>query len=226
VAGLVELIRRRAGAAPSAKGSAEPKWLSRFALLSLAVYAALCIGPWSGSAWRAEWDSALYLETGRALAEGHGYSYLGEPFYLRPPGLPWLLSLLMGGGGGLPIAAANRLLMACAAGSIIALYFLLKRRFGTLLALSVAWLTGTSPLYVKQFNYILSEFPYLLLVFSGMLLCASWGRLPLCKWRASLGQVPLLVGAFYLRSQALLLMPGVFVLCLYTHLTLPTIYSV
>lgn len=196
------------------KGGAavEPRWLLWLAAVCLGGYALLCVGPWSQEAWRAEWDSALYLETARSLSRGEGYRYLGEAFYLRPPGLPWMLSFLFEEGAGLPIAAANRMLMACAAGTIIALFFLLRARFGTLLALAVALLTGTSPLFVKQFNYVLSEFPYLLLCFLGMAFCASWSRRPTVNDKLSFLQVPLFIGAFYLRSQAILLLPGVLLL--------------
>ena len=42
--------------------------------------------------WRVEPDSALYLTVGRNLAEGHGYTYHGQPHHLAYPGLPLLFS--------------------------------------------------------------------------------------------------------------------------------------
>ena len=42
--------------------------------------------------FRPEWDSALYLLTAQSLAEGDGYRYLGEAFFLRPPGFSYALT--------------------------------------------------------------------------------------------------------------------------------------
>src|SRR5690348_6841373 len=44
--------------------------------------------------WRVERDSALYLTTGRSLAEGHGYTYRGQPNHLIFPGLPYTIDAL------------------------------------------------------------------------------------------------------------------------------------
>lgn len=44
--------------------------------------------------WRPEPDAALYLNLGRNLAEGHGYTYLQVPNRLAYPGWPWVLSVL------------------------------------------------------------------------------------------------------------------------------------
>jgi len=38
-------------------------------------------------------DAALYLSIGRNLAEGRGFTYLGEPNHLAYPGWPWLIAL-------------------------------------------------------------------------------------------------------------------------------------
>jgi hypothetical protein len=44
--------------------------------------------------WRPEPDAALYLNLGRNLAEGHGYTYHQVPHRLAYPGWPWVLSVL------------------------------------------------------------------------------------------------------------------------------------
>jgi len=38
------------------------------------------------------WDSGIYLLTARNLAKGHGYTYLGHPYFLKPPGFAYFLS--------------------------------------------------------------------------------------------------------------------------------------
>jgi hypothetical protein len=42
--------------------------------------------------WRIQPDAALYLSLGRNLAEGRGYTYLGQPHHLVYPGWPWMLA--------------------------------------------------------------------------------------------------------------------------------------
>jgi 4-amino-4-deoxy-L-arabinose transferase-like glycosyltransferase len=42
--------------------------------------------------WKATPDSALYLELGESLAEGHGYVFNGEPHTYVPPGYPGMVA--------------------------------------------------------------------------------------------------------------------------------------
>ena len=44
--------------------------------------------------WRPEPDAALYLNLGRNLAEGKGYTYHDVPHRLAYPGWPWVLSVI------------------------------------------------------------------------------------------------------------------------------------
>ncbi len=59
-------------------------WLWSFVLL---MYAAGFNG-----LWRIQPDAALYLSLGRNLAEGKGYTYLGEPHRLAYPGWPMVIA--------------------------------------------------------------------------------------------------------------------------------------
>jgi hypothetical protein len=56
-------------------------------VLILLVYAVGFTG-----VWRPEPDAALYLNLGRNLAEGKGYTYHDQPHRLAYPGWPWVLS--------------------------------------------------------------------------------------------------------------------------------------
>ncbi len=173
--------------------------------LALAGYATCVLCLWTEPGWRPEWDSALYILTGRSLAEGAGYRYLGEPFVLRPPGFPWLLSLASQ--GPFDPARLNRLVMGFAAASAVAVWFALSRGRGPWLALAAALLAGTSPLGIELFNWVLSEFPFMTLLYLGL----GCFRAPASGVRGRLTATLTalaLAAAFWIRSIALLVVPG------------------
>lgn len=141
------------------------------AAASLLVYALLCLFPFAEETWRPEWDSAVYILTGRALAAGEGYSYLGVPFTLRPPGLPAFIALVEGTRPFDP-AALNRMIQLFAALAVMAVYFAFRAEHGRPTALAAALLTGTSPIVVSRFNWVQSEFPFLAALYAGFGLLA------------------------------------------------------
>ena len=65
--------------------------LATIPALALVVYGLLALFAWHDEEWRPDWDCATYVLTGKALAEGEGYTYLGRPFFLRPPGIAWII---------------------------------------------------------------------------------------------------------------------------------------
>lgn len=177
-------------------------------LAALAGYAFCCLFLWAESEWRPEWDGALYILVGRSLALGEGYRYLGEPFLLRPPGMPWLISLLFPDGVFDP-AVMNRVLMGFAATAVAAIWFSVRVQYGTWIALGVALLVGTNPVFVRLFNFVFTEFPFLTLLF------LSFGCLQFAARRSSSWVLWALAGAltmsaaFYVRAVTLLALPGV-----------------
>ncbi len=174
---------------------------------ALGVYALVCVLWWVEADWRPDWDSAIYILAARSLADGEGYSYLGRPFVLRPPGLSWLISIALPAEG-FDAAALNHGVMAFAATAVAAVYFALVRPYGRWMAVGVALLAGTSQLVVARFNWVLSEFPFVTLVFLAVglfqLSAADGAR----GWLASLAAGACAAGAFYVRSVAVLLLPG------------------
>jgi hypothetical protein len=179
--------------------------------LALAAYAFCALFVWIEPDWRPEWDSALYVLTGRSLAEGTGYRYLGEPFVLRPPGFPWLISFVSDG----PFDAArlNRLVMAFAAALPGAVYFAFVRGHGRGLALGAALAAGASPLVVERFNWVLSEFPFMTLLYLGFGLVVRSDEGPRAGLAALLA-VLALAAAFWMRTVATLVLPGLLLLAL------------
>jgi 4-amino-4-deoxy-L-arabinose transferase-like glycosyltransferase len=161
--------------------------------------------------WRPEWDSAIYILTGRAMAAGDGYSYLGRPFFSRPPGLSWLISLVNGAGEFDP-KTLNLMVMFFAGTAVAAIYFGLAQFVGRWKAIAVAMLSGTSTILALNFNFVLSEFPFLTFFFVGVGLLQIGSNRKANWWVASFAGAICIAGAFYMRSAALLLMPGMFLI--------------
>ncbi len=180
-------------------------------VLALPLYAVLCLALWAEPRWQPDWDGALTILTARNLAEGQGYSYLGQPFILRPPGLAWLLSHLQGVGR-FDAAPLNLAIMGFAGAWIAALYYALRSESSRARALAIALLTGTSALAVERFNRIESEFPFAAALF----LCFGLHERAQQRARTALAALAglALAASLYLRSAGLVLMPGFLLLSL------------
>ena len=172
-------------------------------VLALPLYAVLCLALWADPRWQPDWDGALTILTARNLAEGQGYSYLGRPFILRPPGLAWFLSHLQGVGR-FDAAPFNLAIMGFAGAWVAAIYFALRAETSRARALAIALLTGTSALAVERFNRIESEFPFAAALF------LAFGLHERAQRRASTALAALaglaLATSLYLRSAGLVIL--------------------
>ena len=139
----------------------------------LGTYAVLCLTLWWVPEWRPGWDAGMYVQTAQNYARGDGLTYLDRAIWWTP-GLPWLLSWAMPGGH-FDEGAANRLIMAFAAAMPAAIFFALRAAHGVHMALVVAVLTGTAPLWVGRFNFIATEFPFMVFLFTGLALVEAAG---------------------------------------------------
>jgi hypothetical protein len=179
--------------------------------IPLLSYAVACLSVWADDSWRQHWDSGLYVLTARSLAAGEGYVYLDEPFFLRPPGLSWLIAAVQGDGPFDPIPL-NRMMMVFAATTAAAVFFAFRPQHGRGLALAVALLAGTSPLLVQRFNWVLSELPFLTLLFLAIGCSARAGPAEEGdeRWRPVYGWAGALcfAAAFYVRPAAVAALPG------------------
>jgi len=182
------------------------RWLAPLALL---VYAGFVLFPWVEDSWRPEWDGGIYLLAARSLAEGDGYSYLGAPFFLRPPGLSWMLSFVAPGPD-YDWTSLNRFFAAWAVAAVVAVFVYLRGKEKTRpFALGCALAVGTTPLFVRNLNWVLSEFPSLALFFFGLAALERGGRRERLWWVWSLAGALLFAGAYHLRSVVLLALPAV-----------------
>ena len=81
-------------------------------------------------------DAAMYIATARSLVAGEGYTLLGEPFIIRPPGFSLLLAPLVFWRG-TDFFAMNLLVAMSGAVAVAFLYSLIRERLGWALALGV-----------------------------------------------------------------------------------------
>jgi len=174
----------------------------------LTLYAACCLLLWAALDWQPEWDGSVYLLLARSMAAGDGYLYQGEAFYLRPPGLSWLLSFMVDDGA-IDSHRVNQLLMFFAATSVLAIYLATRDLHGRYCALAVALLSGTSLLFSQLFNSVFAEFPFVTLA---LLAIAALERSVRAKdrwWAWAIVGGLALATAILMRTVGVLLLPGV-----------------
>ena len=186
-------------------------------LLAVGVLAVLTATVFVEGAWRSFKDSAIYLLTAESLAVGNGYSFLDTPFFVRPPGLSWVLALFMDGqpvahespGSGWDFRLANQVIQIGAALTIVALLLVLKRVHGWGRAALVTLLFALNPLCLSSQNTVLAEFPFLALFFGALfLLSRDDGDARPVGWVAGLAGALLLGAALYFRTVGVLMLPA------------------
>ena len=156
-------------------------------------------------------DSSIYVLTARSLAAGQGYTLQGEPFFLRPPGLSWLLSPLVDTGPFDPgdVLPLNLLVQISAALAVLFVALAMVRLHGRRHGLLVALLFAVGPTTALGFNQVLSEFPHMALFYAGawlLLPARGGGRAP--GWGRGLAGALCLGAASWFRNTALLMLPA------------------
>lgn len=129
------------------------------------------------TAWRFQPDSALYLEVGRNIAEGNGFTYQGVPNRLAYPGLPYLLASIHRIAPGHVIPVANAVMLAITLASIAATYRLLSRAAGRSRAVAVIVILVQTVVCMKMAFSILTDMPFFLGVQACLLGCECTGWL-------------------------------------------------
>ena len=122
-------------------------------------------------------DAAIYIATARSIADGEGYSYLGRPFHLRPPGFAVLLAPLVGTLG-TDFHALNLYVSLFGAAGIVLLFFYQRSRLGWLLALLVAIGVWLNPVFQSYCNQVMSDVPGTTLLLACLLLERRASRSP------------------------------------------------
>ena len=112
--------------------------------------------------WDPRPDAARYLLAARSLADGSGYTVMGEPFRLRPPGFSALLAPLVAWRG-YDFALLNAFVSLTGVLAVVLLYLLLRPRTGAIVACAVAALVWLNPQFQELCNQVMSDVPALAL---------------------------------------------------------------
>jgi len=110
--------------------------------------------------WHPEPDSALYLTLGRNIAEGHGYTYLGQANHLAYPGLPWMLALLFKCFGPSAPFAAQLMMLAFAFLSIFLAYKLIASHAGRPMAVLCTAFLGINETFYRYGFELRNDMPF------------------------------------------------------------------
>lgn len=151
-------------------------------------------------------DASLYIATAQALLAGEGYSYLGEPFVVRPPGFSLLLTPVLALRG-LDFRALNLAVALCGLVATLLLFAFARPRLGAPLAALVALVLWLNPGFRLLSNEVLSDVPGLAALLACLLLERAVARRPGAAGQLLLGVA--IGAAAYLRTALLLLLPAI-----------------
>jgi 4-amino-4-deoxy-L-arabinose transferase-like glycosyltransferase len=151
-------------------------------------------------------DGSIFIVTARSLAAGDGYTYLGDPFLVRPPGFPLLIAPFVANGG-TNFLALNLFMGLIGATGVVLLFAFARSRLGFSLALLTALTVWLNPGYERLTTQVMSDVPGSTL----LLLCLvveRWAR------RAPSPRREILLGlciglSAHVRSIVILLVPAI-----------------
>ncbi|MHC5212214.1 MAG: hypothetical protein ACYTG2_15965 [Planctomycetota bacterium] len=151
-------------------------------------------------------DAAIYLLTAKSLAAGEGYTYLGSPFFVRPPGTSALIAPFIGTSW--DHHRVNLVMQCIAVGSFAAVALAMSRLHGATVGVLIALLFALNRLTLNLYNAVLSELPFVLFFYlsAWLLMPDRQGRPP--GWRRGLVGAVCLAVSCYMRSIGLLALPG------------------
>lgn len=157
--------------------------------------------------WDARPDAARYLLAARALADGQGYTVMGEAFRLRPPGFSALLAPLVAWRG-FDFPLLNLVTSLTGVAAVVLLYLLVLPRTGAWIAFGVATVAWLNPQLQALCNQVMSDVPALALALLALLLARRANERPGSLAREAALVATLVAGA-YVRSANVLLVPAI-----------------
>lgn len=150
--------------------------MPRHALTALVLVAGLALLSAIRPVWAIDPDAGLYVGLARSLAAGDGYALDGVPHTKYPPGLPFVLSLVVRVGGPEAYAGFHAVLVvALLASGVLAAAVATRLGAPPPVALAVALATlASQTLFDLSVTYVRSEAPFLALSLAALA----------CLWRA------------------------------------------
>ncbi len=193
------------------RAAARRPWDAR-ASAALAVLVAGCllslpflVHPWFEAGDETN-DASIYIASARALLAGEGYSYLGEPFTVRPPGMSALIAAILAWRGA-DFLALNLLVASFGAACVALLFVHARERLGLPLAFLVAAAVWLSTPFQQLCNQVMSDVPGTALLLACLCIERWADRRPSLLRDSLLGAC--IGAATYVRSVTLLLMPAI-----------------
>ncbi len=134
-----------------------------FVLLALGLSASLfwTVHPW----YDPTNDGAMYILTGRSIAAGDGYSMLGIPFRIRPPGFAALIAPILAWRG-TDFRALNLFVSLWGVAGVLFLFLFARARIGDVLAFLLSLALWLNPGYQRLCNQPMSDIPGFALLFA------------------------------------------------------------
>jgi len=142
-------------------------------LVLLVLGALLSLVWWSQDVFDPENDACMYIQVARNLLAGEGFTLLGEPFGVRPPGFSVLIAPLMAIWG-THVPALNLFVNLFGVACIALLFAHTRARLGSPIALALSVLLWINPGFRSLCNQIMSDVPGMGLALGCLLLERSW----------------------------------------------------
>ncbi len=184
----------------------------RRATIVLIALVAVMLGslPWLVHGWFEAGDetndASIYVSSARALLAGEGYSYLGEPFTVRPPGMSLVLAAIFAWRGA-DWHAVNLFVSLTGVACVAFLFAHARARIGTLIAACLALAVWFSTPFQTLCNQAMSDVPGAALLFAGLAVERWAAKRPSVRRDVVLG---LFLGlSTYVRSVTILLVPAI-----------------
>ena len=119
--------------------------------------------------WRVAPDTALYMELGRKLAEGHGFTYHGVKHNWYEPGLPYAINLSYRWFGVDNYVPLTLFMLACGVTSLALVYHLFRLHAGRPTAVVMTVLLAVTETFYRYCFQIVTDPPFLVGMFSFLL---------------------------------------------------------
>lgn len=188
-----------------------PRWTRRTsAVLASFVLASIASLVWLVHPYfEAINDAAIYMLCAKSMIAGEGYSYLGQPFIIRPPGFSLLIAPLVALRG-FDFQLLNWYVSLWGVAGAALLFALFRSWLGTWCALCVAICVWLNPAYRSLSSQVMSDIPGTALLLACLLL-ERWVRCkPSIRRDVVLG---IAIGlSAYVRTVTVLLVPAILVM--------------
>lgn len=156
----------------------------RVAFAILTVGLLLLYGLLQNQYWVPAGDSELYTAAARNMALGHGYTFLGQPVAISPPGWSFMMSIVMRATS--LIWPLKLMAMACMTASLLMGYWVARRFVSPTQAVCVILLTAVISHVYQATYWLISEGSFCLATTASILLAMQIAEGRRQWWRIAL----------------------------------------